>query len=79
MVLEALAHGRHVLYTYPLPGAIQGGDAEQAKLQLQRLRAMHDAGSLQLNHAGREAVARIYRREVVREELRRRWEEIILS
>ena len=79
MVLEALAHGRHVVYTYPVPGAIQAGDAEQAKQELKRLRAQHDAGSLQLNHAGREAIAQTYRREVVCKELRRRWEEIILS
>jgi hypothetical protein len=79
MVLEALAQGRHVLYTYPVPGAVQVKGTEEAREKLQHLRVLHDAGTLPLNHAGRETVTRYYRREVVREELHRRWEEIILS
>ena len=79
MVLEALAHGRHVLYSSPIPGAIQVKDARDARQQLELLHALHKTGALPLNEAGREAVARVYRREVVRGELRRRWEEIILG
>jgi len=79
MALEALSHGRHVLYTYPLPGTIQVRGANEAKRQLERLREMHDSGSLQLNRIGIEAVARTYTRDVVRQELHRRWEEIICS
>jgi hypothetical protein len=79
MVLEALAHGRHVLYTYPVPGAVQVHKAADAKEQLEHLLALHDARSLPLNQAGRETVVRSYTREVVREELHRRWEEIILA
>ena len=79
MVLEALAHGRHVLYTYPVPGAVEVRSAEEARRQLEHLRALHDSGSLPLNQLGREVVARNYTREVVRKELHRRWEEIILA
>jgi hypothetical protein len=79
MVLEALAHGRHVLYSYPVPGAIQVRGTDDAMRQLERLRGLHHAGLLPLNHAGRAAVTRSYTREVVRHELHRRWENIILS
>jgi len=79
MVLEALAHGRHVLYTYPVPGGIQVKDAAEAKAQLEVLHALHESHVLPLNHAGIEAVERTYSREVVRRELHSRWEEIICS
>ena len=79
MVLEALAHGRHVLYSYPVPGAVQARGIDDAMRHLEHLRDLHHAGLLPLNHAGRTAVARSYTREVVRDELHRRWENIILS
>jgi hypothetical protein len=79
MVLEALSHGRHVLYTYPVPGAMQVSNPEEAKMQLEHLRALHEAGVLPLNRAGIEIVAQKYARDVVRKELHRRWEDIICS
>jgi hypothetical protein len=79
MVLEALAHGRHVLYSYPVPGAVQVQGIDDAMRHLEHLHDLHHAGLLPLNHAGRAAVARSYTREVVRDELHRRWENIILS
>jgi hypothetical protein len=78
MVLEALAHGRHALYTYPLPGCVQVAGAEDAKIELERLHSLHCAGKLLLNSHGIEIIAKQYSREIVRSELRRRWEEIIL-
>lgn len=79
MVLEALAHGRHVLYTYPVPGGIQVSGVEDSKRQIEHLKALHDSNSLPLNYEGVHAVERTYSRDVVREELRARWEEIIRS
>jgi len=79
MVLEALSHGRHVLYTYPIPAAIQVRDADQARRQLQKLRALHERGALTLNYAGMQTVAQTYTRDAVRRELHRRWEEVICS
>jgi len=78
-VLEALSHGRHVLYTYPLPGCVQVIDTSQACGELEKLYACHQAGTLQLNQTGRSYIAREYAPEKVRSELLRRWEEIILS
>jgi hypothetical protein len=79
MVLEALAHGRHVLYTYPVSGALQTRTAEEARNQLQHLQAKHEEGALALNLDGMEIVARTYSQQVVRQELYKRWEAIILS
>ena len=79
MVLEALSHGRHVLYTYPLAGAIQVRDAQDAKAELERVFALHERGVLPLNERGMETVAGLYARDVVRENLYKRWEEIICS
>lgn len=79
MVLEGLSHGRHVLYSYPVPGATRVNDVQDARQSLERLWALHESGSLGLNTDGMAAVARTYSRGVVRAELHRRWEEIIQS
>jgi len=79
MVLEALSFGRHVLYSYPLAGAIEARETEKAKVELLRLKALHDSGDLSLNQVGMDTVKHTYAREVVRKELHRRWEEIIRS
>jgi hypothetical protein len=79
MVLEALSHGRQVLYTYPIPGATQVSGVADAIEHLERLRLLHDAGQLPLNDVGMHSIRTTYAKDVVRAELRRRWEEIILS
>lgn len=79
MVLEAMSHGRHVLYTYPVRGAVQVKNASEALAHLKNLSALHAVGELPLNEMGRESIANIYQRDVVRDDLRRRWEEIILA
>jgi hypothetical protein len=79
MALEALAHGRHVLYTYPLDGATQVSSTHEALRELRNLKALHDAGKLNLNDRGRESVENSYTREVVRRTLHHRWKEIIAS
>ena len=79
MVLEALARGRHVLYSYSLPGCVQVTSAEAACSELERLRDLHSSHSLALNEQGRQIVARDYSPEVVRSRLLDRWKTIILS
>lgn len=79
MVLEALARGRHVLYSYPLNGCIQVTGAEMACRELERLRDLHESRKLPLNETGREYVAREYNPEKVRAEILNRWKQIILS
>jgi hypothetical protein len=78
MVLEALARGRHVLYTYDFAGCIQASGAAVALKELGRLMELRRAGTLGLNREGIEAIARDFTPEKARAELRRRWEHIIL-
>jgi hypothetical protein len=79
MVLEALAHGRHVLYSYPFPGCVHVTDSAAAERELRRLLDLHNSRMLDLNEAGMQVIARDFSAETVRAELCRRWEEIILS
>jgi hypothetical protein len=79
MVLEALAEGRHVLYSYPFAGCIEATTAATAQRELQRLVALHDAKTLKLNEAGMLSVANHFSPQKVRADLLRRWEEIILQ
>jgi hypothetical protein len=78
-VLEALSHGRYVLYSYPLPGCIHVRSVSEACEHLQMLYARHECGALTLNEQGREYIAREFAAEKVRSELLRRWEQIVLS
>jgi glycosyltransferase involved in cell wall biosynthesis len=78
MVLEALAHGRHVLYSQPLPGCIHVTSEDAACLELERLRDLHSSKSLLLHEEGRRIIARDFNAEVVRTRLLDRWEELIL-
>lgn len=79
MVLEALARGRHVLYSYPFPGCIQVSGVNSACQEIERLRDLHSSRALNLNEEGRQIVARDYTPEVVRSRLLHRWKEIILG
>lgn len=79
MVLEALAHGRHVLYSHPLTGCLHTPTLEMACAELKRLRDLNDSGLLQVNDAGRQYIARACQPSIVRADLLRRWEQIILS
>lgn len=78
-VLEALSHGRYVLYSYPLPGCVQVTSTSMACTELEQLLAHHAAGTLPLNEFGRSYIAQEYAPEKVRSELLQRWEQIILS
>lgn len=78
-VLESLSHGRHVLYSYPLPGCVQVTSTAMACAELEKLLASHEAGTLSLNEVGRTYIAQEYAPQKVRSELLRRWEQIILS
>jgi hypothetical protein len=78
-VLEALAAGRHVLYSYPLTGCLQTTTVSSACAEISRLQEQHQSGELTLNRVGQSYVSQLYAPEIVRSELFRRWENIILS
>jgi hypothetical protein len=66
MVLEALAHGRHVIWGYPFPGVYQtDGNIDRLVPFIEKLYQKHSEGELHINQVGREYVARFYRPQVV--------------
>jgi hypothetical protein len=79
MVLEALAQGRHVLYSYSFSNCIQATTAAGARVELERLLNLHDSKALGLNHAGIRMIANEFTPERVSASLFRRWAEIIDS
>ncbi|MGA2813039.1 MAG: hypothetical protein ABSG16_16680 [Candidatus Acidiferrum sp.] len=79
MVLEALAHGRHVVYTRPFPASILVHDVDEACRELRRLQGLHQSGQLGLNYRGIEVIANDYSSEKVRANLLARWERVISS
>jgi hypothetical protein len=52
MVMEALGHGRHVLWTYPFPGCVSVKDSADARTEIVRLHSLHQQGRLEINCAG---------------------------
>jgi hypothetical protein len=77
MVLASLAHGRHVIYSYPFPGCIQATSAAAARMELERLQELHETGQLQLNEPGMRIVDSEFRAEAIRVRVLRRWKAII--
>ncbi len=55
MAAEALSRGRYVIWTHPMPGAIQATGFEQVSAALRGLVERHRSGNLPLNAEGRRA------------------------
>ena len=78
MVMEAMGHGRHVLWTYPFRGCIRVETAEDAIHEIERLHAEHMVGRLTINQEAVEAIAEGgYLPRVLRSEIRARLEQLI--
>ena len=58
LVLEALARGRHVIWTHRYPGVAGATTTEEAYEELARLIGAHQAGTLAHNAEGRDFVKR---------------------
>lgn len=56
MVLECLARGRQVIWTFPMRGAIQAEGFEAVAAHIRELAAKQRAGELELNEVGRQYV-----------------------
>jgi len=79
MVREALGHGRHVLYTYPVPGCVQVNDSEDAQREIERLHAEHNTGRLGINEDGQREVAENYAKIPLKEQILTRLELLLQS
>jgi hypothetical protein len=77
--LEALAHGRHVLWSYPFPGCKLAPDAATGYQEIQELFDLHCKGELPVNHFGADYVAANFNSSVIREGILARWKKIIQS
>ncbi|MGA2420461.1 MAG: hypothetical protein ABSG69_10275 [Candidatus Acidiferrum sp.] len=78
-VLEALSHGRHVVWTYPLEGCIHAPTTDVAREELQKLYIEHQSGNLGLNEVGIRYVTANHGSEFARAELLRRFEQIMAT
>ena len=56
LVLETLARGRHVVWTYDFPGVVRANSVREACAELRHLQASHSRGELAPNHTGLEFV-----------------------
>lgn len=79
MALEALAHGRHVIWSYPSPGVVQSREAKTARTELERLLDLHRHGRLALNQAGSDFVEKNFSPNVIRNGMLGGWRKIIES
>lgn len=80
MVLEALGHGRHVLWSYKFPGCRQVHDVADARAEILRLQALHKQRRLGINSAGVRAIAEGgYLPRVLRAKIRARLDQVLES
>jgi len=78
MVLEALGHGRHVLWSYAFPGCTQVRSASEARDEIARLYALDHQKLLRINNDGVAAIADGgYLPQHLRSKIRSRLEEIV--
>ena len=76
MVQEALLLGRHVVWTYPFPGAIQAIDGATLHRQIRNLLSLHLTGELEVNREGREYIRRHLTPEVLCDRIRRKFSQM---
>jgi len=79
MVLEALGHGRHVLWSYPFPGCVHVASAAQARACRVALYERHQQGQLEINEAGVRVIAQGYLPQNIKKQILARLEGILQS
>jgi hypothetical protein len=77
MALEALARGRHVMWSYPFPTAIHTRDAVTAREHLERLLELHESGQLEINQTGSNYIREHFSPEKIKSDMLSRWRQII--
>jgi glycosyltransferase involved in cell wall biosynthesis len=79
IALEALGHGRHVLWSYPFKGATVAKDAVSGYQEIQRMLDLHLQGKLEINRIGADHIASNFTPDRIRENILSRWRQIITS
>jgi hypothetical protein len=77
VALEALGHGRHVLWSYPFTGSVLANDATSGYVEIQRLHDLHLQGKLRINQVGANYIATHFTPSVIREGILSRWQRIV--
>lgn len=77
MALEALSYGRHVMWSYPFPHCAQTRNAKEDRAEIERLHALYEGGSLSLNRAGADLIAREFTPNSIKRSFLQKWSEII--
>lgn len=60
MAVESLSRARYVIWTYPMPGAIQASGYDEVAAHLRSLYQRHLRGELALNQEGRQSVLSLF-------------------
>jgi hypothetical protein len=79
MALEAMSHGRHVIWSYAFPHCVQSGNVDSDRAEILRLHDLHQRGLLAINEPAAAMVKERFTLETIRKDYLRRWEEIINS
>lgn len=77
MVLEALAQGRHVIWSYSFPACRQAVNASEATAHLRELHRLHQSRELEINWEGVRLIDASYRGSDVRARIIRRLQAIL--
>jgi len=79
MVVEALAHGRHVIWNYPMTGVLVAPTVEQVKAEIERLENEHTTHVLSLNQVGKGFVETNFSETKVAKEIRGGFQSALLE
>lgn len=79
MSLEAMSHGRHVIWSYAFPHCRQSRDVETDRAEIVRLYDLHAHRQLRLNEPAIAMVKEQFSLDAIRNDYLRRWEDIIIA
>jgi glycosyltransferase involved in cell wall biosynthesis len=79
MALEALAHGRYVIWSYPFSASIHAREAISARLEIERLFELHETNQLEINSSGAQFVQNNFSSAKIRSEMLSKWSKIVES
>lgn len=79
MALEALAHGRHVIWSYPFSAAIHAREVGAARMEIERLWDLHQTQQLGLNRVGADFIEQNFSPAKIKADMLRRWKHIVES
>jgi glycosyltransferase involved in cell wall biosynthesis len=79
MALEALAHGRYVIWSYPFSAAVHAREAGVARMEIERLWELHQMHQLDVNRAGADFIEQNFAPAKIRADILRRWKHIVES